>query len=93
MRFGANRAGRSASGNAANHDHAYSQSPIPRSWDEFKDYKRQVRDAAVLEVERRFLRMRSNGRAAMSAVRRRNVGMQRTQFSRSDGAVWIDGDE
>lgn len=71
----------------------YSQSPIPRSWDEFKDYKRQVRDAAVLEVERRFLidaLQRSGGNVSRAAE---EVGMQRTQFHALMARYGLTGDE
>jgi len=71
----------------------YSQSPIPRFWDEFKDYKRQVRDAAVLEVERRFLMdalQRSGGNVSRAAE---EVGMQRTQFHALMARYGLTGDE
>jgi DNA-binding NtrC family response regulator len=54
--------------------------PLPRDWEGFKALKRQVRDAAVQELERRFLAealQRSGGNVSKAAE---NVGMQRTQF-------------
>ncbi|MBN2326088.1 MAG: sigma-54-dependent Fis family transcriptional regulator [Candidatus Omnitrophica bacterium] len=56
------------------------QSLIPRSWEQFKEYKRQVRDAAVQDVERRFLLEaleQSHGNVSRASE---EVGMQRTQF-------------
>jgi DNA-binding NtrC family response regulator len=55
-------------------------SELPRSWDEFKDYKQRVRDAAIQELERRFLvdaLQRSEGNVSRAAE---DVGMQRTNF-------------
>jgi DNA-binding NtrC family response regulator len=54
--------------------------PLPREWEAFKELKRQVRDAAVQELERRFLMealQRSGGNVSRAAT---EVGMQRTQF-------------
>jgi DNA-binding NtrC family response regulator len=53
---------------------------LPESWEEFKDFKRQVRDAAVDDLERRFLLealQRSGGNVSRAAEA---VGMQRTNF-------------
>jgi len=54
--------------------------PLPRDWETFKELKRQVRDAAVQELERRFLLealQRSGGNVSRASE---DVGMQRTQF-------------
>ncbi|MBN2022147.1 MAG: sigma-54-dependent Fis family transcriptional regulator [Pirellulales bacterium] len=54
--------------------------PLPASWEEFKRLKQQVRDAAVQEMERRFLidaLRRSGGNVSRAAE---DVGMQRTNF-------------
>jgi len=54
--------------------------PIPQNWDEFRRLKQQVRDAAVQELERRFLiqsLQRSSGNVSKAAE---EVGMQRTNF-------------
>jgi DNA-binding NtrC family response regulator len=53
---------------------------IPHTWDEFKEFKRQVRDTAVSELERRFLMealARAEGNVSRAAE---EVGMQRTNF-------------
>ncbi len=53
---------------------------LPRSWEEFKELKRQVRDAAIEELERKFLLEaleRSGGNVSRAAE---EVGMQRTNF-------------
>ena len=53
---------------------------LPPSWEEFKRLKQQVRDAAVQELERRFLAEaieRSGGNVSKAAE---DVGMQRTNF-------------
>jgi DNA-binding NtrC family response regulator len=53
---------------------------LPRSWEEFKDLKQQVRDAAVRDLERRFLvdaLQRSGGNVTQAAE---DIGMQRTNF-------------
>jgi DNA-binding NtrC family response regulator len=71
----------------------YSQSPIPQSWEEFKEYKRQVRDAAVQEVERRFLvdaLDRLGGNVSRAAE---DVGMQRTQFHALMAKYGLQGDD
>jgi len=55
-------------------------SELPHSWDEFKDLKQQMRDAAVSDLERRFLveaLQRSGGNVTQAAEA---VGMQRTNF-------------
>jgi len=54
--------------------------PLPETWEEFKRLKQQVRDAAVQEVERRFLIQaieRSGGNITRAAEQ---VGIQRTNF-------------
>lgn len=53
---------------------------LPSDWEEFKKLKQQVRDAAVQELERRFLTnslQRSGGNVSKAAE---DVGMQRTNF-------------
>jgi DNA-binding NtrC family response regulator len=55
-------------------------SQIPASWEEFKRFKQQARDAAVLDLERRFLTQalrQSDGNVSRAAE---IVGMQRTNF-------------
>ncbi len=55
-------------------------SKVPDSWEEFKVFKQQARDAAVLNLERRFLTQalrRSDGNISKAADL---VGMQRTNF-------------
>ncbi len=54
--------------------------PLPRGWEEFKTYKRQLCDSAVREVESQFLRealARCDGNISRAAE---EVGMQRTNF-------------
>lgn len=53
---------------------------LPRSWEEFKELKQQVRDAATGDLERRFLvdaLQRSGGNVTQAAE---DIGMQRTNF-------------
>jgi len=53
---------------------------LPRTWQDFKNLKQQVRDAAVQELERRFLNdalQQCEGNVSKAAER---VGMQRTHF-------------
>ncbi len=53
---------------------------LPRSWEEFKELKQQVREAAVRDLERRFLveaLQRSGGNVTQASD---EVGMQRTNF-------------
>jgi DNA-binding NtrC family response regulator len=53
---------------------------LPHGWEEFKDLKRRVRDAAVDVLERRFLSEaleRAEGNVSQAA---KDVGMQRTNF-------------
>ncbi|MHB0955417.1 MAG: sigma-54-dependent transcriptional regulator [Pirellulaceae bacterium] len=55
-------------------------SRIPETWDEFKRFKQQARDAAILNLERRFLTQalrRFEGNVSKAAE---HVGMQRTNF-------------
>lgn len=57
-----------------------SVSLIPETWDEFKRFKQQARDAAVLNLERRFLTQalrRCDGNVSKASEL---VGMQRTNF-------------
>jgi len=59
-------------------DHRFSD--LPRSWDDFKELKQQVRESAVRDLERRFLveaLQRSGGNVTRAAD---DVGMQRTNF-------------
>ena len=54
--------------------------PLPEKWEDFKELKQQVRDAAVQELERRFLTEalgRWEGNVSKAA---KEVGMQRTNF-------------
>ena len=55
-------------------------SDLPRTWSEFREVKQQVRDAAVQELERRFLEeaLRQSGGNVTRAAE--EVGMQRTNF-------------
>ena len=53
---------------------------LPRTWEEFKRLKQQVRDSAVQELERRFLAealQRSGGNVSQAAE---EIGIQRTNF-------------
>ncbi len=53
---------------------------LPKNWEEFKRLKQQVRDAAVQDLERRFLieaLQRSGGNVSKAAE---EVGIQRTNF-------------
>jgi DNA-binding NtrC family response regulator len=53
---------------------------LPRTWEEFKKLKQQIRDTAVQELERRFLTealQRSGGNVSKAAE---EVGIQRTNF-------------
>ncbi len=53
---------------------------LPRTWDEFKRLKQQVRDSAVQELERRFLveaLQRADGNVSRTAE---DVGIQRTNL-------------
>ncbi len=55
-------------------------SKVPETWEEFRVFKQQARDAAVLNLERRFLAQalrRSAGNVSQAADL---VGMQRTNF-------------
>jgi two-component system response regulator PilR (NtrC family) len=54
--------------------------PMPRDWEEFKRLKREVRESATDELERRFLAealRRAEGNVSRAAEK---VGMQRTNF-------------
>jgi two-component system NtrC family response regulator len=53
---------------------------LPRSWEEFRRFKRQIRDSAAADLERRFLLealQRHDGNVSKAAE---DVGMQRTNF-------------
>jgi DNA-binding NtrC family response regulator len=55
-------------------------SSIPRTWEEFKQLKQQVRDAAVQQLERRFLvesLERCGGNVSRAAE---EIGIQRTNL-------------
>jgi DNA-binding NtrC family response regulator len=55
-------------------------SQIPENWDDFKRFKQQTRDAAVLNLERRFVLQalrRCQGNVSRAAEL---IGMQRTNF-------------
>lgn len=55
-------------------------SQLPRSWEEFKRLKQQVRDATLMDLERRFLTEaldRCEGNVSRAAE---EVGIQRTNF-------------
>jgi DNA-binding NtrC family response regulator len=57
-----------------------SVSTLPDNWEEFKRFKQQARDAAVLNLERQFLSQalrRCDGNVSKAAE---EVGMQRTNF-------------
>ena len=59
-------------------DHAFSE--LPHSWEEFKELKQQAREAAVNDLERRFLvdaLQRSGGNVTRAAG---DIGMQRSNF-------------
>jgi DNA-binding NtrC family response regulator len=59
---------------------ATSESAIPRSWEEFKRLKQQVRDSAVQQLERRFLQdvlQRCEGNVSRAAEQ---IGIQRTNL-------------
>ncbi len=53
---------------------------LPETWDEFREYRNQVRDSLVADLERRFLAAaleRCGGNVSRAAE---EVGMQRTNF-------------
>jgi DNA-binding NtrC family response regulator len=59
---------------------ATSDAPLPRSWEEFKRLKQQVRDSAVQQLERRFLNdvlQRCEGNVSRAAEQ---IGIQRTNL-------------
>lgn len=59
---------------------APSSLPLPQTWEAFKAFKREIREAAVRDLERRFLieaLQRTEGNVSRAAD---EVGMQRTQF-------------
>ncbi len=59
---------------------SYTHSTLPHRWEEFKEHKKQLRDAVIQEVERKFLLEsleRTNGNVSKAAE---EVGMQRTHF-------------
>ncbi len=54
--------------------------PLPGTWEEFKELKRRVREAAIEDLEKRFLLQaleRAGGNVTRAAE---SVGMQRTNF-------------
>jgi DNA-binding NtrC family response regulator len=62
------------------HVRAASGVPLPRSWEEFKRLKQQVRDSAVQQLERRFLLdvlERCEGNVSRAAE---EIGIQRTNL-------------
>ena len=59
---------------------AASGAPLPRSWEDFKRLKQQIRDSAVRQLERRFLLEvleRCNGNISRAAE---EIGIQRTNL-------------
>ncbi len=57
-----------------------SSTPLPHNWEDFKQLKQQVRDAAVQQLERRFLveaLERCNGNVSRAAE---EIGIQRTNL-------------
>ena len=67
-------------------------SQLPKSWEDFKRLKQQVRDAAVEELERRFLTealQRCSGNVSKAAE---EVGIQRTNFHALLRKYGISGD-
>lgn len=62
------------------HVRTTSGTPLPRSWEEFKRLKQQVRDSAVQQLERRFLAdvlERCDGNVSRAAE---EIGIQRTNL-------------
>ncbi len=55
-------------------------SSIPLKWEEFKEYKKQVRDAAVQDIERSFLLQSLERNDYNVSKTAEDVGMQRTQL-------------
>ncbi len=55
-------------------------SRIPETWDEFKRFKQQARDAAILNLERRFLTQALRKYEGNVSKAAESVGMQRTNF-------------
>lgn len=53
---------------------------IPSSWEEFKRVKREVRDAAVVDLEQQFLRKALEEAGGNVTKAAEAVGMQRTNF-------------
>lgn len=54
--------------------------PLPATWDEFKELKRQVRDAAVEDIEKRFLMQALEQTGGNVTKAAENIGIQRTNF-------------
>ena len=80
LRLRANRAAAPAGGNSPVPGPRPSGTPLPRSWEEFKRLKQQVRDAAVQQLERRFLQdvlERCGGNVTRTAD---EIGIQRTNL-------------
>jgi len=55
-------------------------SSIPVKWEDFKEYKKQVRDAAVQDIERSFLLQSLERNDYNVSKTAEDVGMQRTQL-------------
>ena len=54
--------------------------PLPHRWEDFKEYKRQVRDATLHELDRRFV-LEALDRASWNVTQAaQDVGMQRTNL-------------
>jgi DNA-binding NtrC family response regulator len=53
---------------------------LPQKWDEFKRLKQQIRDATLLDLERRFLTEALDRCAGNVSHAAEQVGIQRTNF-------------
>ena len=66
-------------GTMKDHDMRIDQ-PVPRTWDELKDAKKKIKDAAAEDIERAFLLQalsRNNWNVTKTA---QDTGLQRTNF-------------